>query len=94
MRELASCEGPISGEHLISKSAIEVLRGDGDFTISGLPWLEVGEEKRLAPANLTANCLCRRHNSGLSPLDDAAALFFSSLRECMEAVKAPSPFLF
>jgi hypothetical protein len=46
MRELASCEAPISGEHLISESVIEVLRGDGDFTVSGLPWLEAGEIKK------------------------------------------------
>lgn len=94
MRDLESCQGSISGEHLISKSVIEVLRGDGDFTISGVPWLEVGKEKRIAPNNLTANCLCKRHNSALSPLDAAAALFFSALRECMEAATAPNPYLF
>jgi hypothetical protein len=93
MRELASCEAPISGEHLISESVIEVLRGDGDFTVSGLPWLEAGEIKKLAPKNLTANCLCTKHNSALSPIDNAAALFFSALRECMEAKTAPNPYL-
>ncbi|MCG2665312.1 hypothetical protein ACFPFP_00015 [Bradyrhizobium sp. GCM10023182] len=94
MRELQNCEGPISGEHLISESVIKVLRGEGDFTVSGLPWQEADEEKRLAPANLTANCLCRRHNSALTPLDSAAGLFFSSLRDCMEMEDAPTPFLF
>jgi hypothetical protein len=74
MRELQNCEGPISGEHLISQTVIEVLRGEADFTVSGLPWQGAGEEKRLAPGNLTANCLCRRHNSALSPLDSAAGL--------------------
>ena len=93
MRELASCEAPISGEHLISESVIEVLRGDGDFTVSGLPWLEAGEIEKLAPKNLTANCLCTKHNSALSPIDNAAALFFSALRECMEAKTAPNPYL-
>ena len=57
MKELGSCVGPISGEHIISKSVILVLRADGDFSISGLPWLEAGEEKILAPNNLEANCL-------------------------------------
>ncbi|MHC2273674.1 hypothetical protein ACVME8_000285 [Bradyrhizobium diazoefficiens] len=66
MRELHNCEGSISGEHLISETVIEVLRGEGDFTVSGLAWQEAGEEKRLAPGNLTANCLCRRHNSAVS----------------------------
>ncbi|BBZ96175.1 hypothetical protein BRDID11004_29180 [Bradyrhizobium diazoefficiens] len=94
MRELHNCEGSISGEHLISETVIEVLRGEGDFTVSGLAWQEAGEEKRLAPGNLTANCLCRRHNSALSPLDSAAGLFFSGLRECMEEKIAPTPYLF
>lgn len=49
MHELGNCEAPISGEHLISEAVIEILRGDGDFTVSGLPWLEAGEAKALAP---------------------------------------------
>ncbi|MHC2385152.1 hypothetical protein [Bradyrhizobium liaoningense] len=57
MQELGNCEAPISGEHLISEAVIEILRGDGNFTASGLPWLEAGETKALAPKNLTANCL-------------------------------------
>jgi hypothetical protein len=94
MRELPSCDGPISGEHLISEAVIEVLRDGADFTVSGLPWQEADEEKRLAPSNLTANCLCTRHNSVLSPLDSAAGLLVSSLRECMEASVEPMPYLF
>lgn len=94
MHELGNCEGPLSGEHLVSQVVIEVLRGRGDFTVSGLPWQEAGEEKPLAPGNLTANCLCRRHNSALSPIDSAAGLFFSGLRECMEGEIAPIPYLF
>lgn len=85
MRELGSCVGPISGEHLISESVIEVLRGDGAFSISGLPWLKKGEEKILAPKNLRANCLCKKHNSALSPIDDAARYFFLSLKTYLEA---------
>src|SRR5262245_47866189 len=65
MRELATCEDPISGEHLISRAVMEVLRGDGDFTISGVPWLEAGVEKAVGLNSLTANCLCRRHNAAL-----------------------------
>jgi hypothetical protein len=82
MKELGSCIGPISGEHIISKSVSLVLAGDGDFTISGLPWLEAGEEKVLAPPK--ANCLCVRHNSALSPLDDAAKYFSASLKLYLE----------
>jgi hypothetical protein len=93
MRELENCEAPISGEHLISEAVIEILRGDGDFTVSGLPWLEAGEAKALAPKNLTANCLCKRHNSALSPLDAAATVFFTSLRDCLESNEEVQPYL-
>lgn len=93
MNELGSCAGGISGEHLISEAVIEVLRGDGDFTISGLPWLQIGETKKIGPSSLTAKCLCEKHNSALTNLDSSAQLFFSALRECTEAVKAPEPFL-
>jgi hypothetical protein len=85
MKELGSCDGPISAEHLISESVIRVLMADGDFSISGQPWLDAGEEKILAPPNLTANCLCVKHNSALHPLDDAAKYFFASLKSYLEA---------
>ncbi len=85
MKELNSCVGPISGEHLISVSVIEILQGDGGFSISGVPWLEAGEEKIMAPKSLRANCLCTKHNSALSPIDDAARYFFLSLKTYLES---------
>jgi hypothetical protein len=85
MNSLGSCVGPISGEHLISESVIRILMADGDFSISGLPRLVPGEEKLLAPMNLTANCLCVKHNSALHPLDDAAKYFFTLLKSFFEA---------
>jgi hypothetical protein len=84
MKELGSCVGPISGEHIISEAVIRVLMADGDFSISGLPWLEAGEERILAPQNLKTNCLCVKHNSALHPLDDAAQYFFASLKSYLE----------
>ena len=84
MKELGSCVGPISGEHIISELVIRVLTADGDFSISGLPWLEAGEEKILASQNLRANCLCVKHNSALHRLDDAAQYFFASLKSYLE----------
>jgi len=89
MRELASCVAPISGEHLISESVIRVLMADGDFSISGLPWLEPGEERISAPRDLRANCLCTKHNSALHPLDDAARYFFKSLKSYLESDTGP-----
>ena len=85
MKGLKSCVAPISGEHLISESVIEILKGDGGFSISGVPWLGAGEEKILASKNFRANCLCIKHNSALSPIDDAARYFFLSLKTYLEA---------
>jgi hypothetical protein len=79
MNELGSCDGGISREHLISESVIRVLKADGDFSIAGLPWLDNGEAKIVGTNALTANCLCARHNSALSPLDAAAQKFFAAL---------------
>ncbi|SCB41132.1 hypothetical protein [Rhizobium lusitanum] len=84
MRELGSCVAPISGEHLISQSVIEILKDDGEFTISGMPWQEAGEEKILAPQSLRTNCLCVKHNSALHRLDDAASYLFGSLKSFLE----------
>lgn len=84
MRELGSCVSPISGEHLISESVIEVLQGDGGFSISGVPWLAKGEEKILGKKSLRANCLCTKHNSALSPIDEAAKHLFRSLKTFLE----------
>tara|TARA_R110000787_G_scaffold193923_6_gene305484 strand:+ start:391 stop:1173 length:783 start_codon:yes stop_codon:yes gene_type:complete len=85
MRELGSCVSPISGEHLISESVIEVLKGDGGFSISGVPWLVKGEEKILSKKSLRANCLCTKHNSALSPIDSAAKHLFRSLKVFLES---------
>lgn len=82
MKELGSCVSPISGEHIISESVCRVLMGDGEFSISGVPWLEAGETKIVAPPK--AKCLCRKHNSALSPLDAAAHYFFASLRSYLQ----------
>jgi hypothetical protein len=84
LNELGSCDGGISGEHLISASIMALLADDGDFTISGLPWIPAGETRAIGPKSLTANRLCRKHNSCLHPLDDAALKFFTALKSCLE----------
>ncbi|MGF6658984.1 hypothetical protein QF000_000628 [Paraburkholderia atlantica] len=55
------------------------------FSISGVPWLAIGQEKILPVRALRANCLCSKHNSALSPLDDAARYFFLSLKNFLES---------
>jgi hypothetical protein len=84
MKELGSCDGSISGEHLFSHSIMLLLKADGDFSISGVHWLPEGETKILPPKTLTANCLCQKHNSALSPLDDTALYFFTAVKSCLD----------
>lgn len=84
MSRLGSCVAPISGEHIISEAVIRILMADGNFSISGLPWLSPGETKVMSPKSLRANCLCTKHNSALHPLDDAAKYFFASLKLYLE----------
>jgi hypothetical protein len=84
MKELGSCDGKISGEHLVSQSVMLLLKADGDFSISGLPWLADGEMRIMSPKTLTANCLCQKHNNSLSPLDSAALYFFTALKSGLD----------
>jgi hypothetical protein len=84
MKALGSCKGGISAEHLISKSIILLLKVDGDFSVSGLPWIPEGETKIIGPGSLTAKCLCEKHNSSLSPLDTAAFKFFATVKSCLD----------
>jgi hypothetical protein len=84
MKELGSCDGKISGEHLFSHSIMLLLKADGDFSISGVPWLAEGQTKIFPPRTLTANCLCQKHNSALSRLDDTALYFFTALKSCLD----------
>jgi len=84
LRELGSCDDGLSAEHLISRGVVRVLTKGGDFTVSGLPWMNEGESRTLSPEGITANCLCAKHNSALSPLDSAARHFFSSLTDCFD----------
>ncbi len=46
-----------------------------------MPWLR-GQKKKLGFGALTANCLCTRHNSLLSPIDVAGAKFFEAIQKC------------
>lgn len=88
MKELRSCDGPISGEHLLTESILLLLQEEADFSISGLPSVKEGESKIISPKGLTTNCLYKRHNSALSPLDDAAHGFFAALKSAMNGAPA------
>lgn len=79
LESLGTCSEKISGEHLVSKAVLKILRKSG-LVVSGLPWAE-GEIK-IGLETLTANCLCTKHNSDLSGLDSEAARFFEAIRAC------------
>ncbi|MER8809230.1 hypothetical protein [Mesorhizobium australicum] len=77
MHSTNDCSTKISGEHYISEN---ILRQFGPrLIVSGMPWQPAGQETRYGAGSLTANILCDRHNSALSPLDAAAGRFFREL---------------
>ena len=93
MKELRACEGGISGEHLVSESVIRLIAGDGKIIVGGTPWLKEGETKTVGFKSLTANCLCQRHNSDLSPLDTAMRDLFAVLKADLEKTADASNFI-
>jgi hypothetical protein len=87
LRDPGSCDGGLSAEHLVSRGVVQELTQGGDFSVSGLPWLDAGETRILSPEGITAKCLCRKHNSALSPLDSTAKHLFSTLSNCFDEDK-------
>ncbi len=72
---LNSCCTEISEEHAISKNVLDKI---GSFDASGIPWL------RHLPGQINSDymaskCLCRIHNSHLSPLDSLLGDVFDFL---------------
>jgi len=84
LSHLQSCESPMSREHLISKSIINLLAKGKAIKVSGISWMPEGISKLIGINSLTAKCLCKGHNSRLGTLDDAAAFFFSALLASQE----------
>ncbi len=66
-----------------------LVKADGDFSISRVPGLTTGETRIIPLKTLTANCLCRKHNSALSPLD--TALYFFGLRIERRSIEIGNP---
>jgi hypothetical protein len=73
---LGGCSDKASREHLVSES----LFPEGEILVQGFPWCK-DEPKRIGIAGLTAKILCTRHNNDLSPVDEAGANAFNTLRE-------------
>jgi hypothetical protein len=76
---LGGCAGGISGEHLISKG----LFSGKTVQVSGHIW-KSEKPKSIGINSLTANILCRTHNSALSDVDAAGIGVFRALRQFEE----------
>lgn len=86
LRESNDCSEKISAEHYISKSILNAIRGAEKLVkFGGAAWLPGGRERLLPPEALTCKMLCRRHNSMLHPLDDAALALVKSLVRTFDA---------
>src|SRR5712671_4320983 len=83
-----ACSKKISAEHPFSEAALRVL-AEKEIEIEGLPWLK-GQKKILPFRALTANCLCKAHNSALSPIDAAGAHFFAAVQKCGTPSEGPN----
>lgn len=88
-RALRDCSAAISGEHYISEAVLDALSNNGMVEVSGFPWVGPGKSKWIPTARMTANILCTRHNSALSPLDTLAARFFKRIWQINEEFPSP-----
>jgi hypothetical protein len=80
---LGNCSDTISGEHIVSKG----LFINDLVAVQGLNWCK--EEPKIIGINaLTKNILCTRHNSTLSPVDEAAIAAFDVFRESVNITNA------
>src|SRR5271166_5863358 len=75
-----NCDQEISGEHYISASVLAQLC-KSKVKLNGLPWLADDETKILPISGLRGNILCKRHNEGLSRLDETGGKFFTALKQ-------------
>jgi len=76
-----NCEGPISGEHYISRAILEFLSNNNTAEIYGLPWIEPKKIKKIGINSLTSNILCSKHNSDLSDYDSEILKLFKAFDE-------------
>lgn len=72
---LGGCDTKISREHIVS----EALWSGPSVTVVGFPWCR-DTPREIGLGSLTTRILCVSHNSGLSPVDQAAADAFDALR--------------
>ena len=72
---LGGCHGGISREHVVSKA---IFTSPG-VTVQGFHWCK-HEPKTVGIEAITSKVLCKKHNSDLTSLDEAAGAAFDCLR--------------
>src|SRR5437762_466769 len=77
--DLSDCGGPITNEHFLSASALEIHSAGDLLTVTGYPWQQPGEGKQLPVPALGSNILCKRHNGSFSPLDTLGQRLFRNI---------------
>ncbi len=80
---LGDCSGPLTNEHVFTRALFEAR----NVPVAGPAFLN-GATEWQSIDNLTAKALCKRHNGGLSPVDDAAIDFVCALRERVRLLRA------
>jgi len=81
--EVGGCGGGQSGEHLVSAN---VWTGP-TVDVQGFRWCK-DKPKRIGVPSLTANILCRDHNSALSAVDAAGGAAFATLGSAISLATA------
>lgn len=76
------CKGPMSGEHILSRSVLNEL----SQTKISFSSDRISGEYGLDSAPLKTKSLCQRHNSALSPLDTEAARFVKAFKYINESL--------
>lgn len=79
LRGFGPCRGPLSREHYISESVLRATGANPAGKIGGLAWQPADTIQSIGIGSLQSKILCEGHNSGLSPLDSAAASLFKTL---------------
>jgi hypothetical protein len=76
---LGDCSTKLSREHLVSES----LFANSVVRVGGFPWC-AGKSVEIGISGFTAKIRCEKHNNQLSPIDDAGADAFATLRKLTE----------
>lgn len=71
LAQYGNCSAKLTREHYPPLGVLQTLDRFGSVPVmGGAPWLVKNEEREVSWANVAVRCLCERHNTAFSPLDD------------------------